>query len=73
MVKLDSPPSHQELLEHVHRRTSRRVLSLTVEVRPEEVVLRGRTATYHVKQLAQQGVRELWPDVRLQNAIVVDG
>jgi hypothetical protein len=72
MVKLLSlPPSHQDLLEHVRRRTGRRVLDLTVEVRPEGVVLHGRTATYHVKQLAQQGVRELLPDVRLDNFIEV--
>jgi hypothetical protein len=73
MVKLLSPPpSHQDLLEHVRCRTGRRVLGLTVEVQPEGVVLQGRTATYHVKQLAQQAVRELLPAVRLQNAIVVD-
>jgi hypothetical protein len=72
MMKLVSVPSPQELLEHVRHRTGRRVLGLAVEMRPDGVVLRGRTATYHVKQLAQQGVREMLPDVRLHNAIVVD-
>jgi hypothetical protein len=72
MMELASPASHQELLEHVRRRTNRRVVGLRVEVRPEGIVLHGRSATYHVKQLAQQGVREMMPDVRLHNAIVVD-
>lgn len=60
-------------LEHcVQARTGRRVLNLAVELSSERVVLRGRTATYHVKQLAQQGVRDLLPHVRLDNAIEVE-
>ncbi len=64
---------HQDLFEHVRRRTGRRVRDLAVEVRPEGVVLTGRASSYHVKQLAQQGVRDLLPDVELRNAIVVEG
>ena len=37
------------------------------------MVLRGLTTTYHVKQLAQHGVRHLLPPhVRLENVIVVE-
>ena len=42
-----------------------------IELLPERVVLHGRAGSYHVKQLAQQGVREYLPNVRLDNAIVV--
>jgi hypothetical protein len=31
----------------------------------------GRAATFHVKQLAQHGIREILPEVRLENAITV--
>jgi hypothetical protein len=36
------------------------------------VVLRGQTSSYYVKQLAQHGVQELLPQVRLENSIVVE-
>jgi hypothetical protein len=61
----------QELETHVNARTGRRVRDLAVELMPERVVLRGLAGTYYVKQLAQQGIREVLPDVRLENAIVV--
>jgi hypothetical protein len=60
-----------ELETRVQARTSRRVRDLAIEVIPEGVVLRGLTATYYVKQLAQQEVRDILPHVRLENAIVV--
>jgi hypothetical protein len=65
------PQLRQELENHVKARTGRRILNLDFELHPERVILRGRTSTYHVKQLAQHGVRELLPEVRLENAIVV--
>lgn len=61
----------QELEQHVRTRTGRRVRNLTVEVHNGRVVLRGRASTYHVKQLAQHGVRDLLPDVVLDNVITV--
>jgi hypothetical protein len=61
----------QELERHVHLRTSRRVRDLSVEVQPGAVVLRGRADSYYIKQLAQQGVLDLLPDVHLQNVIAV--
>jgi hypothetical protein len=62
----------QELEHNIHNRTGRRIRNLAVELEPERVVLRGRAATYYVKQLAQHGVRDLLPHVDLENAITVD-
>ena len=61
-----------ELERRVHARTSRRVRNLIVELSPERVVLRGLATSYYVKQLAQHGVREILPRVRLENDIAVD-
>ncbi len=68
------PPTdcHLELERHVHQRTGRRVQELCVEVCAEQVVLRGRTSSYYVKQLAQHGVWEVLPDARLANDIIVE-
>jgi hypothetical protein len=62
-----------ELERHVIERTGRRVRNLAIELDPEAVVLRGSTVSFYVKQLAQQGVREVLPQIHLENAIVVDG
>jgi hypothetical protein len=70
---MQTAPHLQEQLEHqVLARTGRRVRNLAIELRPERVVLRGLAATYHIKQLAQQGIRDLLPHVCLENAITVD-
>ena len=67
-------PRLQHELEHrVQARTGRRVRNLAIELRPERVVLRGRASTYYVKQLAQHGIRDLLPQVDLENAITVEG
>ena len=63
---------HAELEQHVYFRTGRRIHDLVIEVSAERVVLRGRTPSYYVKQLAQHGVREVLPAVSLENAIVVE-
>jgi hypothetical protein len=68
---LSSGPLQAQLTHHVRKRTGHRVRGLIIEVRPEGVVLRGRADTFYVKQLAQQGVRELLPHVELHNAIIV--
>jgi hypothetical protein len=60
-----------ELECRVLARTGRRILNLDIELLPERIVLHGRAGSYHVKQLAQQGVRECLPNVRLQNEIQV--
>lgn len=65
------PLLREELESRVLARTGRRIRNLDIELSPEGVVLHGETTTFHVKQLAQHGVREILPDVRLQNAIKV--
>jgi hypothetical protein len=67
-----TPPTLSELvLLRVATLTGRRVRDLAVEVAPDRVTLRGRADSFHVKQLAQHGVREVVPTLRLENAIVV--
>jgi len=66
-------PLQDQLERCILSRTGRRIFDLRIEVEPERVVLRGRSPSYYVKQLAQHGVRELLPSVALENAIVVQG
>jgi hypothetical protein len=67
-----TPPSLSDLvLQSVTTRTGRRVRDLAVEVSPDRVTLRGRADSFHVKQLALHGAREVVPTLRLENAIVV--
>jgi hypothetical protein len=72
MVQATFPKSQFELERHVSARTGRRIRNLAIELGPEQVVLRGEATSYYIKQLAQQGVRELLPVVRLENSIVVE-
>jgi hypothetical protein len=68
-----NPPSLADTISRrIALRTSRRVRELDVEIHSDGVTLRGRTTSFHVKQLAQHGVREVLPDVRIENAIVVE-
>jgi hypothetical protein len=67
----DFPKLREQLENRVKARTGRRVLNLDFELLPERIVLHGRTSSFHVKQLAQHGVRDVLPDVRLENAIIV--
>jgi hypothetical protein len=62
----------RELESRVQTRTGRRVRNLAIELAPERVVLKGHTATYYIKQLAQQEIRDCLPHVCLENAIVVN-
>jgi hypothetical protein len=61
-----------DLERQIQVRTGRRIRDLAVELTPGLVVLRGHTTTYYLKQMAQTGVRDLLPLVRLENDIVVD-
>jgi hypothetical protein len=63
----------EELESRVQLRTGRRVRNLAIQVSPECVTLQGQAISYYVKQLAQHGVRECLPDVKLENAITVAG
>lgn len=67
-----APTLSETLAARIATRTGGRVRGLAVEVRADGVTLRGRAGSFHVKQLAQQGVREVVPLLRLENAIVVE-
>jgi hypothetical protein len=49
--------------EHIEslmlRRLGNRILGLRIIIRPDGVILQGRVATYHAKQLAQHAAMEL--------------
>lgn len=68
---LNFPHLREELETRVRARTGSRLRDLDIELSPAGVVLHGRAASFHVKQLAQHGVREVLPDVNLQNQIEV--
>jgi hypothetical protein len=60
-----------ELKNRVLARTGRQIRNLDIELLHGGVIIRGEAMSFYVKQLAQQGVREYLPDVRLDNAIQV--
>ena len=60
-----------ELRNRVLARTGRRVKNLEVQFNAENIVLLGQAGSFHVKQLAQQGIQEFLPSARLKNAIIV--
>jgi hypothetical protein len=55
----------------MQRRLGNRVRDLRVLIRPAGVILQGRTATYHAKQLAQHAAMELSSLPILANEIEV--
>lgn len=71
MKQLDLPRLRQELELRVRARTGRRVQNLDIQLSPDGVTLQGKTFTFYDKQMAQHSVREMLPDVRLNNAIIV--
>jgi hypothetical protein len=61
-----------ELKRLVEERTHRRIRDLAVEMKNGGIVLlTGRAGSYHLKQLAQHGILDVLPQVRLVNAIEV--
>ena len=61
----DSGPgrTHQELAQyiegHVNRVSNGRIRDLHVDYTDDRILLRGRSRTYHAKQVAQQAVLDL--------------
>lgn len=54
------------------QKLGRRVRNLKVELRDGEVILTGVTTQFYLKQMAQEGVKELVPEgTRVVNRIVV--
>jgi hypothetical protein len=70
-MELNFPRLRQEVETQVRARTGSRVKNLQVELLPERVIVRGLASSYHVKQLALAGVRDVLPEVSMDNAIVV--
>jgi hypothetical protein len=64
-------PQEVQLESLLQRRLGNRIRDLRVVIRPEGVILQGRTATYHAKQLAQHAAMELGSLPILANAIEV--
>lgn len=52
-------PREEYLESLVQRRLGSRIRDLHIEMRPDGLVLQGRTSTYHSKQLAQHAALEL--------------
>ncbi len=71
MSQHDFPRIRRELECHVLARTGNRLRNLAIQLAPDGVLLQGQTSTFYVKQLAQHGVRDLLPEVRLRNEIEV--
>lgn len=71
MLQGDFSTLSDRIISHVHARTGGRLKNFLVELSPDRVVLQGNANSFYVKQLAQQGVRELLPQLPLQNAIDV--
>ncbi len=71
-MSTSAPNLNELLLQRVSNWTSRRVQNLTVEVGSGRVTLRGQAKSFHIKQLAQRGAQEVIPNVKLENAIVVE-
>ena len=68
----DSSQTVSLLEQQIRSRTGSRLRDLSIEMHPERIILHGRTTTYYVKQLAQHGVRDIFPQICLENVIAVD-
>lgn len=64
-------PMEERLETLMQRRLGNRVRNLRVQLFPGGLVLQGRAATYHAKQLAQHAAMELAPAPILANDIEV--
>ncbi|HEV3146573.1 MAG TPA: hypothetical protein VGZ47_21980 [Gemmataceae bacterium] len=60
-----------ELQRLVEERTGFRIRDVLVELGGDQIVLRGQTPTFHIKQLAQEGILDVFPNMHLVNAIEV--
>jgi hypothetical protein len=71
MIVSETPALQKQLENRILARTGKRVRNLEIQFSPNEVILLGDTSTYHVKQLAQHGVLDVMPTIRLYNRITV--
>jgi hypothetical protein len=66
----------QAIQDRIVERTGGRVRGLKVEVSDDRVLIQGRTASFHLKQLAIQGILEVVGSHctrRIEHNIQVDG
>jgi hypothetical protein len=61
-----------ELEQHLQERIGGRIRNLRVYRRDGRLVLEGRSASFHAKQLATHAALEFGPGEELTNAIIVD-
>lgn len=59
------------LAAHITRKTRGQVRDLQVESRDQQIILRGRSRTYHIKQIAHEAALDESGDYRLINEIEV--
>lgn len=71
MITKNLPQIHTELERRVRARTGSRLRNLEIKVSQDGVVLLGNTNTFYIKQLASHGVRDVLPNISLNNQIVV--
>jgi hypothetical protein len=71
-MSTSAPNLSEMLLQRITKWTGRRVQNLVVELGSGHVVLRGKAKSFHIKQLAQHGAKEILPNARLENAIIVE-
>jgi hypothetical protein len=71
MIAEPISPREERLESLIERRLGNRVRDLRVVARPTGLILQGRTATYHAKQLAQHAAMELATLPILSNEIEV--
>jgi len=67
----ESAPGKKNLESLIERRLGNRIRDVRVMVRPTGLILRGRAATYHAKQLAQHAAMEKATMPILSNEIEV--
>ncbi len=76
MVALTTPSTtdrthDSELTRRIDSKTFRQVHDLHVLHEAGRVILRGRSESYYVKQLATHAVLDLMPDASIENSIDV--
>jgi hypothetical protein len=71
MVVLGMPHLRELIRSRIVARTGTRVRNLKIQFAPDGIILLGETASYYVKQLAQQGVLDALPGLHLHNQITV--
>ena len=70
-IPINGPELAALIRTRIESRLAGRIRNLDVRVRNEVVVLQGRCATYHTKQLAQHAALGVIEDEQLENEIQV--